>query len=315
MQYAWTFDAPTGVYKNHALSDDLRYAAVAEAIFAAHARTEPGFGKHKGESVTIVRVKNIAEPTSAKLSERSRIPVDQHQLSTKQIAVNEYGRAVEFTKLSQLLSKFDPEDPIQKTLKIQMKLTIDTACAAAYKACKIKFIPTSLTGGTFDTDGTASTQATANITFDHCGVIRDYLANDIHCPYYDKNSYVGIGTTKLLRGIKNDPNFQRLREYLNPGDLVYESEVGKVEQIRWKECTHANALSNSKGANNILGEGLVFGDDAVALAEVETPELRMAQPSDYGRQFGVAWYGVLEFGEVWDTANDGEARIVHITSS
>jgi hypothetical protein len=65
----------------------------------------------------------------------------------------------------------------------------------------------------------------------------------------------------------------------------------------------------------VLGEGVVFGEDGVVLAEAMTPELRAAIPGDFGRSKAVAWYGILEFGIVWDTGNAGEARIVHVSST
>jgi len=64
----------------------------------------------------------------------------------------------------------------------------------------------------------------------------------------------------------------------------------------------------------VLGESIFFGQDSVAMAEVLTPELRAAMPADFGRSKAVAWYGILEFGMIWDTANAGEARVVHVTS-
>ena len=52
---------------------------------------------------------------------------------------------------------------------------------------------------------------------------------------------------------------------------------------------------------------------AVALDPEMRVELNKGQ--DFGRNHAVAWYGILEFGIIWDTANAGEARIVHLTSS
>ena len=51
------------------------------------------------------------------------------------------------------------------------------------------------------------------------------------------------------------------------------------------------------------------------MAEVLTPELRAEVKGDFGRARAVAWYGILNFGIIWDTANAGQARIVHVTSS
>ena len=68
--------------------------------------------------------------------------------------------------------------------------------------------------------------------------------------------------------------------------------------------------------NGVLGEAVFFGDDAVAMAVAEDPELRAELPKDFGRQKSVAWYGILEFGQIWgDSASAGEARVVHVTSS
>jgi len=50
------------------------------------------------------------------------------------------------------------------------------------------------------------------------------------------------------------------------------------------------------------------------MAEVMSPELRAAVPQDYGRSKGIAWYGILGYAEIYNTANAGEARIVHVGS-
>src|SRR5688572_9082959 len=96
-QFTWAFDAPTGTYKNHKLSQELFSAAVADSIFMDHVQPQEEFGKGMGESITLKRVSNISEPTSADLTEGIRIPEDQLSLSTKAITVGEIGRAVPFS--------------------------------------------------------------------------------------------------------------------------------------------------------------------------------------------------------------------------
>lgn len=314
-QFTWTYDVASGVYKSREISDNLRFAAIADTKIMQFVRTEPGFGKKKGETMTIERIRNITVPTSAVLSESIKIPVDQFLMSSIPITIQEYGRAVEFTSLANDLSKFDLERPIQRKLKDQMKLILDVTAAAAFKTAKIIFIPTSLTGGTWDTDGTPSTQALQNLTVQHMGVIRDYMQDTIHVPPYEGDDYIGLCSTKALRGIKNDPDFAFWRQYLQPGDVLFNSEVGRVETIRCIEINYTSSLSNAKGLASILGEALIFGEDGVVMIEVETPDLRAAIPGDFGRSKAVAWYGVLAFGIVWDTANDGEARVIRVTSS
>jgi len=312
-QFTWTYDAPDGVYKSHAMSNKLRYAAIAEAVFTTHARPEPGFGRKKGDTVTITRTANLAIPTDAAFAEGEKVPIDTFAMSTTSITVEQLARGVEYNDLAQQLSTFDLEQPIQKVLRNQMKLVLDTKAATAFKSAAIKFVPTTLSGGSFET--TLGTTALVNLNVDLCGVIRDYLTDTIHAPFATGNRYIGIGSTKALRGIKSDPLFLQWRQYIRPGDVLMNSEVGEVEQIRWVECNYTSSLSNTKGSGSVLGEAVVFGDDAVAMIEASTPELRAAIPANFGLDKSVAWYGVLAYGIVWETAIDGEARIIHVTSA
>jgi len=173
-EFTWELDAPSGVFKNHALSSKVREAAVADSKFLPFVDAEPGYGRKKGDTITISRVKNIAEPTNARFNERDRVPVDTYAMSTVAITVSYFGRGIEFTEKSDLLAAFDLKDKIQRKLKQQMQLALDTAAAAAFKTAKICYIPTSLSGGTFDTDGTPSTTALENLTVSHVKVIRDF---------------------------------------------------------------------------------------------------------------------------------------------
>jgi len=315
-EFTWTLDVQDGVLKNNEVSNKVREAAVAGTKFMQFCDTEPGYGKNKGESITIPRIRNIPEPGSAQILESERIPIDTHAQSQTTITVTEWGRGVEYTNKSQLLSTFDREDKIQRKLRQQLQLVLDTAAAAAFKTAKVIFIPTTLSGGVFDTDGTPSTQALQNGTVAHVKVIRDYMADTIHVPgYQGGEGFVCLASTKFLRGIKNDPEFLSWRQYADPQTAFFKGEVGSIENIRFVEVVHTQALSNAKGLGSILGEALFFGDDAVTMAVAEDPELRAAIPGDFGREKAVAWYGVMAWGLVWDTANDGEARVIRVTSS
>ncbi len=300
--FQWIPDVPSGVSRNHALSSDLRFASIARTKFVQFCRAEPGFGAHRGDTVTIQRVRNIAEPTTAVLSATGKIPVDTLAMSTKAITVSEFGRAVGYNRKVELLATFDPENAIQKSLLKQMKLTIDTVAATQFKAAQIRYGPTSQTGGTFTTDGGSTAQtATNNLTVQHVKIIRDYMQETIHVEPYEGDYYMALAAVKATRGVKDDPEFHSWRQYLQPGDAFFHGEVGMIENIRFIEVNHTNALSSTKGTGSVLGETVFFGADPVALAEVEAPELLAGIPGDFGRQRAVAWFGVLAFGIVWDT--------------
>lgn len=312
-QFTWEFDAPAGVFKSHAMSKRMYMAALENTVFMDFIKPVDGYGRKMGDTVTLTRIASIAEPTSANLSEGNRIPEDTYSISTTSISVTEIGRAVPFTSFSEDLTFFDLENGIQRRLRDQMGLVMDTKAAAAFKTAKVKYIPTGVSAGTFDTDGTASTAATANWNVYHVEETRDYLFDTLQAPTWEGDDYIAIFRTLGLRGIKRDPAWEEWHKYTDP-QAKYNNEIGRIENIRHIETNHANALGKV-GTNSVLGEGVVFGSDAIAMAEVLTPELRAETKGDFGRARAVAWYGILEFGIIWDTANAGQARIVHVASS
>lgn len=313
VQFTWVFDAPTGTYKQHTLSRKLFEAAVENSVFVDHARPVDGFGKNKGENVTLTRVKNITEPVTADLDELMRIPEDAFQINTKSILVKELGRAVPYTSLSQDLSEYDLDNPIQSKLREQMRLVLDTKAAVAFKRASIKYVPTGAATNNIATNGTPAVAATANMNFFHVEEIRDYMFDTLNVPPLEGDKYVGIFRTLGLRGLKRDTKWEEWHKYTDP-QSKYTGEVGEIEGVRFIESNHARALGKI-GTGAVLGEGVVFGEDAIALAEAMTPELRAAIPGDFGRSRAVAWYGILEFDIIWDTGNQGEARVVHVSSA
>lgn len=317
----WTFDADIGVYKNHEISNQLLLKSLGECKVAPFARPIPGVGKFKkkGETVNIPHLKELPDPTSASLDEDTKIPIDKLELGNRAITLVEWGRGVEYTNLAQQFGKFDPADYLQKALMRQMDRALDTACADAFKSTDVKvcFIPTSLTGGTFDTDGTPNTTGLVNLTFDHMGVLADYLAGDIHTPPFEGDDYIMISCRKTLRGLKQDTLWQQIHMYLQKGDLFFKGEAGKAENIRCVQVDREAALANSASAScTVYGEAVVFGDQAVGYVETESPQL-YADPnfqSDFGRQKAIAWRGIYVFASVHNLADDGFAKIIRITS-
>lgn len=312
-QFQWQFDAPTGTFKQNALSKRLYQAAIEKTVFMDHVKPVSGFGKKMGENVTLTRIKNLTEPTSGKLTEGERISEDTFALSTVSITVSEYGRAVPFTSFSEDLSFFDLENSVQAKIRDQMALVLDTAAGAAFKTAKVKYAPTGLASNNIATNGTFGAQASANLNVFHLEEIRDYLYDTLLAPPAEGEDYIGIFRWLAIRGVMRDPAWEEWHKYTDPA-AKYNGEVGRIEGIRLIGTNHAKALGK-KGASSVLGEGVVFGSDGVAMAEVLSPELRAAIPQDFGRSKAVAWYSILEFGIIWDTANAGEGRIMHVGST
>lgn len=314
-QQTWNFDAPTGVYKNHALSENIRMASIAMTKFMQFSKPVDGFGAKKGSNVTITRISNVAVPTDDSLDELERIPEDTFSLSTQAISVTERGRAIPYTALSLDLAHFDLESAIQKKLRDQLSLRLDSLCATAFKAGQVKATPDAIASLTMATNGTASTTAASNINVYHVEQLRDQLYSTYNVAPYEDGDYMCVISTKGRRGIIRDPNWEKWKTY---GDqsAKFNGEIGRIEGIRFVESNNTNALSGSLGTGSVLGEAVVFGDDPVAMASVMDPELRAKESEDFGRSKGVAWYGIYGFDQIWkDSATAGEARVIHITSA
>jgi N4-gp56 family major capsid protein len=278
-----------------------------------------GFKKNAGEYVNIMHINRLPNSTTSRLEEDTRIPIRKLSWGNRAIKVVEFGEGVEYTHLMEMLAKFKPSNSLQKALKTQMEEALDTEAAAAFTSTDVKivFTPTSLTGGSFATDGSPGAAATVALTFDHCMAIVDYLRDTIHCTPYEGDSYVGLSCNKNLRALRNDTYWERWHQYLQKGDFVFKGEMGQTEGIRWVEINRALALSNTAGTSATLGEAVVFGDEAVARLEAETPHLRLDPnyQSDFGRTQAAAWYGILGFGTVWNVADDGKAKIIRIDAT
>lgn len=319
MSHSWTYDAPTGVYKSHDLSAKIREAAIKDAKFVQFTKPEAGYGKKKGEAVTITRVSNIAVPTDDTLDELVPIPEDSISLSTQAITVAERGRAIPYSSLALDLSHFDLENTIQRKLKDQLKLRMDITAATAFKAGQIIAVPTGVAATTFETDGTVSNTAASNWNVYHVESIRDYMYSTMNIDPYMGDDYIAIISTQAKRGIMRDPDWEAWQKYTDPSKK-FNSEVGRMENIRFVETNHTAssgaAMKEDLGTGSVLGEGVVFGMDPVVMAVVQDPELRAKESADYGRSKGVAWYGIYSFGQIWsDSANAGEARCVYVTSA
>lgn len=316
-QHSWVSDGPSGVYKNHDLSSKLRMASIKAAKFMQFVKPEEGYGKKKGESVTITRVSNVTVPSDDTLSELNRIPEDTLSLSTQAITVAERGRAIPYTKLSVDLSHFDLGNAIQAKLRDQLKLRMDISAAVAFKDGQILAIPTGVSETTFETDGAATNTAASNLNMFHVESIRDYMFSTLNIAPYMGDDYVCVLVTQAKRGLMRDPSWVDWKKYTDP-EAKFNGEIGRIENIRFVETNHTSALAENLGTGDVLGEAVFFGEDPVSMAVAEDPHLIAEENvgNDFGRSKSVAWYGIYGFAQIWtDSANAGEARVVYLTSA
>ena len=331
-QQSWGADSGASGFRTTVeISKKVVQASQPEQIFRQFVSVEGAFGKGKGESVQIYRALNTdVESDSAAINELDRIPTTRVSVTPKLITVNEYGRAIPFTGKVEMLAEVDVESNVyMKALKNHMTKTIDRQVATAFKGSDVIYTPTGPAAGVFDVDGTASTTATSNITVFHLKEIVDgmksgqlrssdgtLVGTNRPIPFYSGNYYIALCSTRFLRGVKDDPEFQAAAHYAN-ADGLYKGEIGRMPfyNLRFVEQNHLNALSNGTGTNSVLGEAVIFGEDPVREIVAMAEEVRVKIPEDYGRDQGIAWLALLGWGRVWDFSTDGEEHIVRITSA
>lgn len=270
-----------------------------------------------GESITIPLVPALQEPASAQLSENSNIPELAFNYKVQTVIVREFGQAVPYSGLLEELDHFDPEDWISQRLVDQQKLVLDATAATAFKSAATVFTPTGSAALSISLNGVAAATATSNMNFFLIESARDYLVGTLLAPgVKDETDYVCIGNTFGLRGIKRDPLFIGWAAYKDP-ERKWNGEVGMIEDMTFVESNHTTALTSSwpVAGNNVLGEAVIFGREAVAFAEAVTPELRAGIPTDLGRQRLIGWYGVYGFQLLWTSALPGEAKVIHVASA
>jgi N4-gp56 family major capsid protein len=313
--FTWTFDAPSGSYKQSEVSKQVLMASVADSVFMEHVQLKPAFGKRRGESVTIPRVGNLNEPASPVLVETNDIPEDIFTVTSIALVIQEIGRAVPFTGFARDMSMIDLEESIRGKLQSQLTLALDTLAATACKLGRVKYAVTGSATNNVTTNGVFGAVSTANMNVYHVEEISDLLYDTYKAEPAQGGDYVGIFRQRALRGIMRDPAWQIWHQYTDP-QSKYNGEVGRLDRVRFIPTNHSQALANV-GTASVLGEGVVMGKNALALAESLTPELYASMPKGHAGRFNaVSWYGQVRFRMPWeDSSNAGEANLIHVGSA
>jgi len=307
----WLADSPAGVYRDHALSAQIRQDAYADTVVAPFLRTEPGYGSRQGQSVTVTRMGRLSR--AGTVSDQDRLPVVRPAVTTHAVTVKEWGNKVELTEFETDLTHYDLEAQVKENLRDQMGITTDYMCATALKTTLVKFTP-KVASQTFTTNGAAVAGASdRNLNVSDVQVIRDYLRQTLVAPPYRNGRYVGVLSTRCARGVKNDPTYKDWFVYRNEQAFI-KSYVASFEDVDFYETNSTDALLDLSGTSTTTGEALFFGADPGFMAVVRDPELRVSpKVHDLGRIWEVGWVGTVEAGLSYVLATN--TRVVHVCSA
>lgn len=314
MSQVWAVSALGGYLANPKLSRQIRNAATTQMRFRQFVRPEPGFGKNKGESILFNKIGKVND-TGGTLVETSRIPETDVSIAQGTVTVVERGNSIPYTGKLDDLSEFSVNNIWTVALRNDMAEVLDSAAYTAFALAKVKYTPTGSAGsptGTFDTDGTISTAATRHVqTFDILE-IGLYLKSTLKATKYDGENYMAVISPGFANSMMKDTDWKNASLYGDP-DRLFAGEVKRFHGFRFVEET--NVLDDTMGSTSYRGEAVFFGADPVVEGVAIPGEIRAKIPEDYGRSKGVAWYSILGFQIVWDTATARQANIVHLTST
>lgn len=309
----WATGSLGGYLSNVKLSAEIRHAAQPLQKFRQFVNIHEALGKGKGDAIIFEKVSNVASQGGT-LVETNTMPETQITIRKGTLTVTEYGNSIPWTGKLEALATFDIENLTTRAARDDQAKVLDSAAATQFVAGDQDYVCLSATSGTFTTAGAAGGTANSNLNGYH---IRQLVKNlkKRNIPKYDGENYICIASVEALDGLLADTATAGWVEAAKYGDpeRLFRGEVGKYGGVRFVEET--NFLANTLGTGSAFGEAVIFGSDAVVEAIATPEEMRIKEPTDYGRSQGLCWYGILGFLIMWDySADSGEEHIIHISS-
>jgi N4-gp56 family major capsid protein len=313
----WSQNTLGGYFANPRLSEELRYQSIPLMRFRQFTKFVKGFGSNAGDRILFDKISRVATAGGA-LSEGTPIPETNFTVGQGQVLVTEYGNGIPYTGKLEALSQWNPEDPIQRTLRDDMALVLDQAAGYQFRNTQVVYAPTGTTttptgtftnGYTLGVAGAPPVVSTRNLQAWDVRQVCDQMRR-MNIPKYDGENYMCVGSILALRGIKEDTSVGGWIDASKYGDpeRLFAGEVGRYYGVRFVE--ENNNLVETLGGG--CGEAVFFGADAVSEAVAVPEELRYDVPQDAGRSKKIVWYSLLGFQIMWLWNADSETRIIRV---
>jgi N4-gp56 family major capsid protein len=296
-----------GYLTNNKLSKEVRHLAQPVQKFRQFAQIERAAGKKGGDKVFYDKFSNVATQGGT-LTETSTIPKTNITLTQGTLTLVEYGNSVNFTEKLQTLGDIGISENLKMSLANDQSKVLDSAAGVQFQAADYKAVCRTTASTAITSNGVASETATANMSDKNVRDIIDEMRK-LNIPAYDNSgNYICIASVNSIRGLYD---FFESKAQNTTMTYLAQGEVGMYYGCRF--IMETNLLVNNKGGS--YGEAVFFGNDAVRQGLALTEEIRIKIPNDFGRDQGLAWYGIMGFQKVWDFTTDGDARIIHVTSA
>jgi len=305
----WAVSSAGGYLWSDELSNTLRTALQPLVKFRqlCDAKDMTKKGLRRGQIFTWDIVSNVANQGGT-LVETQTMPVTGFTITQGTGTVTEYGNSVPYSGKLDALSKFPIEEIINKTLKDDVKKTLDQGAYNQFAVTALRVFPSAGTATdsiTLTTNGTCTGTNNVALGTGHVKAISDMM-KERNIPPYMGDDYLAIGHPTTWRGLKN--GLETLHQYVDRGfTMILNGEIGRYEGTRFLEQTN---IAKETFTNAKSNWAYFMGEDTVAEALCIPEEIRGKLPGDFGRDRGFAWYYLGGFAAVHTTTDADQNRIV-----
>lgn len=296
-----------GFLTNDELSRQIRHISQTVQRFRQFVDPEPASGAGRGDNVFFNKISNIST-AGGTLIETDTIPKRNFTITQGTLTITEYGNSIPYTLKARTLSEVSLPEIVRTVLRNDMAKVLDSAAATQFTGGDYIATVVNTATTTFSTTGTATATAGGDISDKNHRDIVDQMKK-LNIPTFDGENYINVSSTEAMRGVYDFFEAKAQNTTMAP---LFRGEVGNYYKTRFVEET--NFLSNTTGSGSQYGEAVYFGADAVREGIAIPEEIRIDIPKDFGRDQGVAWYGLLGFQRVWDFGDDAETRIIYVSS-
>ncbi|HEY6019752.1 MAG TPA: hypothetical protein VIY48_07575 [Candidatus Paceibacterota bacterium] len=305
----WATNSLGGYFYSLNLSEELRETLQPLTKFRqfSDVRDASQQGKKHGNTFTWDIVSNVVT-SGGTVVETNTVPETNFTITQGTLTVVEYANSVPYSGKLDALSQWDVKRPVMQALKNDAVKTFDRAVHTQFNNTLLRVVPgggTSTTSLTLTTNGTATTTNSIAYNTSHHKLLID-LMKERNIPPYLGDDYMAIAWPSTFRTLKN--SIETLHQYTPPGlGLIMAGEIGRYENTRFVEQSNILKGVNNDGTawTNALSDWIyVFGEDTVMEGVVVPEEIRAKIPTDYGRSKGVAYYALMGWGLVQQSATD-----------
>lgn len=271
---------------------------------------EENLGKGSGDEVYYLFVKNVST-AGGQLTETVPIPKAKVTMVRNSFKIVEYGNSIEWTGKLEDLARIDVTHPFMRALMDDLRKLENAAVYTQLVASSWKLWVNHATNNTITitTNGTFSGTALADPEWP--ALVRIVAeAEDRLIPYYDGESYIYATGQQAITKLRLD---SVVREMLrqDSGRALINGEIGRIAQCRVIKDNYSIVKSKAGSGFN---EGILVGADAVQL-QVGLPWEVRRQIGDFGRDIGVAYYGIMGWKKMLDQTLFSIEHIIHVGSA